>query len=367
MNLNRVHCWKSLVNWYEIMINILIVDDSMTETIILKNLFEMEDDFRVIGCAQNGKEAIEMVARLKPDLITMDILMPIMDGLEATQKIMSQHPTPIVVISSKLDDREINTTFQALEAGALSVLEKPKGISSPNFHSSRKNIVNTVRAMSEIKVIKRRFPDKKSHQSNIISTNNALKEYELIAIGASVGGPQVLKKILSNLPADFPIPILIVQHMTPGFINGFTQWLNENVPLRVKNAEHQEELRRGAVYFAPDHFHLEVTRVRKKLVANLVKSNPVSGFCPSATVLLNSVAKVCKENAIGILLTGMGSDGAQGLWELKKVHGHTLIQDPKSTVVFGMAGVAQSLGAVDKVIEIDQFADYLLKITKKYD
>ncbi len=340
------------------MIKLLIVDDSETETLILKHIFQSAPDFEIVGYAKNGQEALNQVRLLKPDIVTMDVHMPLMSGIEATRLIMSECPLPIVVISSKLQDIELNASFYALEAGALSVLEKPVNINSPHFESIKNNIISTIRNMAQIKVIKRRFTKKtltKAHVPKVKPLNN----YELIAIGTSVGGPQALKMILSNLPDDFSLPIVIVQHMTLGFIEGFAKWLNNNIDLRVKIAEQGELLNPGIVYFAPDDFHLKVIRKDGQLIAHLVKGELVSGFRPSATELLKSVAEVCGESAIGILLTGMGNDGAEGMLALKKAHGHTLIQDPESAVVFGMPGVALSLDAVDKIIELNRFASYL--------
>lgn len=345
------------------MINILIVDDSETEIAILKHLFESEVDFKVVGCAKNGAEAVKLVALLKPHLITMDIHMPVMDGLEATRLIMSQYPTPIVVISSKLNDEALNATYHALEAGALSVLDKPTDIAALSSKRAHKQIIDTVRSMAEIKVITRRFQMAKTPTPSVSTTTDySGRKYEVVCIGASIGGPQALKTILAKLPEDFPLPIVVVQHMTEGFINGFAQWLNDDIALQVKITEQGEVLRKGVVYFAPDGYHLEVTRTHENLVAKLTKSPPVAGFCPSITVLFASAAKICGKNAVGVLLTGMGHDGAHGLLELKKALGHTFIQDSKSAVVFGMAGVAQSLGAIDKVVELDQIADYLTKL-----
>ena len=348
------------------MIKILIVDDSPTEMALLKELFQAENDMKVVGCATNGEEAIKMIPELKPDIITMDIQMPILNGLEATRIIMSQFPTPIVVITSALSE-SMNTSFAAMEAGALSVLPKPSDIHSETFNKETQCIVQTVRTMSSVQVIRRRFHTKSSHhRSPLISTLEGKKrEYELVAIGTSIGGPQVLKKILGDLAPTFPVPIVVVQHMTPGFIEGFTNWLNNHIELHVKCAENNEVLVAGTVYFAPDHHHLQVKRRDNQLIAILLKEKPIAGFCPSATALFNSVAKVCGRNAVGILLTGMGNDGAHGLLELKKAHGHTFIQDPESAVVFGMAGVAQSLGAVDKVVELNQIASYLKKLISK--
>lgn len=347
------------------MINILIVDDSETETKVLKHIFESEQDFHVIACAKDGQEAIELNDKFKPDLITMDIQMPVMDGIKAIREIISHNPVPIVVISSKLND-EMKTAFLALEQGALSVLEKPVNITSPDFKQVRERIVNTIRIMSEIKVIKRRFYTKKL-PAKIPEKNINFKSshYKIIAIGTSVGGPRVLKIILSQIPKDFPLPIVVVQHMTTGYISGFVKWLSGNISLKVKVADHQEILQGGTVYFAPDFYHLEIDSVQEKLIAKLVKAPSVSGFCPSASVLLQSVAKSCASHAIGMLLTGMGNDGAQGLLALKKANGHTIIQDPESAIVFGMAGTAQSLGAVDKVVALDKIAEYLINTINK--
>jgi two-component system chemotaxis response regulator CheB len=347
------------------MINILIVDDSQTEALLLKSLFEAEKDMRVIGHAKNGEEAIALTAKLKPDIITMDILMPIKNGLEATRLIMSSIPTPIVVISSTANDIVLNTTFLALEAGALSVLEKPEHPNSSTFNTMRQRIIDTVRSMAQIKVITRRFYTPKKMPPIATYTREKTNQFEIIAIGVSVGGPQALKTILTKLPASFPIPIVIVQHMTIGFMLGFTNWLNQQCALKVKIAEPAEELLAGHVYFAPDHHHLEVNRRNGKLIAHLAKTPPVSGFCPSATVLLKSVAVTSGKHAVGALLTGMGNDGAQGLLDLKNAHGHTFIQDKESAVVFGMAGVAQSLNAADKIVPLSKIAIYLISLTTK--
>lgn len=346
------------------MIKILIAEDSATEAALLKHLFEQEKDMQVIGCARNGKEAVELAAKLKPDLITMDIQMPIMDGFEATQLILMENPVPIVVISSTLTNKNLNTTFLALEAGAIGVMDKPVNALDPNFKYARKRMIDFIRAMSEIQVVRKRFLSKLT-QNPPLPLNPMFKraEYEIVAIGASVGGPQALKTILSQLSPDFPLPIVIVQHITVGFIEGFCQWLSDISPLIVKCAEQHEILNPGTIYFAPENYHLKINRAGKNLVAFLQTSEPVAGFYPSINVLFQSIAKTCGKNAIGVLLTGMGRDGAQGLLELKNKQAHTIIQDKKSSVVFGMAGVAEALGAVDQVVELDRIANYLKKIT----
>lgn len=342
------------------MIKILIVEDSQTQKLLLEHIFNSEPDMKVIGWAKNGKEAIDLVPKLLPDIITMDIFMPFIDGVEATQQIMRTHPTPIVVITSKTSDTSVNISFRALEAGALTVLEKP---TNHQFDAIRHRLVETIRNMAEIKLIRRRFFKKKeSPLKQVPITNFSIKRhFNLIAMGASVGGPQAIKTILMPLPKDFPIPIVIVQHMTIGFISGFVDWLNQAVDINIKLAEENELLKAGNVYFAPDNYHLEVMNTHLGFIAKKVNKPPVSGFCPSITVLFQSVAKVCAEKGLGILLTGMGNDGALGLLSIKNANGHTLIQDETSAVVFGMGGVAQQMGAVDNVIELNNISSYLIK------
>jgi len=346
------------------MIRILLVDDSPRDIEWLKGIIEREPDMTVIGIAKNGKEAIELNQALNPDIITMDIQMPVMDGLEAIRHIMSHHPTPIVVISV-IGPESKESMHHIFDAGALAALEKPANINTPLFNESCKKIIATLRSMSEIKVARKRFNITKKNVKPIMTSHpskNHHRIFEIIAIGVSVGGPIAMKTILSKLPANFPIPIVVVQHMSHGFISGYADWLSSFTPLRVKDAGQFELLKKGTVYIAPDKHHLEIQRVHGKLHTRLIQGNTVDGFYPSITVLLKSVAKTCEEKAIGILLTGMGHDGAQGLLDIKNAHGHTIIQDPESAVVFGMAGVAQSMGAVDRVIKLDNIANYLIEI-----
>lgn len=347
------------------MISILIVDDSPTDIAILKYLFESEDDIKVIGVATNGDEAVNMVKKFKPNLVTMDLHMPTLDGFQAINRIMAENPVPIVVISSVLGESGLNATFRALEAGALYVMDKPQNITSPEFNKSRRFMIDTIRSMATIKVFrKNKFATPQKNPSVLSKPNLLGKKYDILAIGASVGGPQALTTILSALPADFPLPIVLVQHMSKGFINGFTTWLGGKVKLRVKCADHLEKLSPGTIYVAPDDLHLQIMRQNDAYHANLITGDPVSGFLPSITVMMKSVAAASRGNAVGLLLTGMGNDGAQGMLELKKSNAYTIIQGPESSVVFGMAAVAKNLGAVDEIIELDLIAEHLIKICK---
>lgn len=346
------------------MIKILIVDDSPTEIALIEHILSSAPDMAVIGIAKTGKEAIELTARLKPDLITMDIQMPVMDGLEATRIIMSENPTPIIVISSMINDESIRATFPILEVGALSALAKPVNVFAPSFTGQKELILQTIRSLAPIHVIKKtlkKVPVFTNEPKKIASTKTQ-PNYEVIVIGASVGGPRALKTILSQLPTNFPVPIIVIQHISKGFIKGFTYWLAENINLKVTIAVDNEVLRSGTVYIAPEQKNLVVARYSEHLISKLVCGDPELNFCPSITNLLQSVATVSGKKAIGILLTGMCDDGALGLLELKKAHGHTLIQDQESAVVFGMGAVAQSLNAVDRVIDLQYIAHYLMNI-----
>ncbi len=346
------------------MIKILITDDSDTIAALLKSILEKEPDMQVIGWAKNGRQAVEMSRKLMPDLITMDIRMPVMDGFEATRSIMSQAPVPIVVVSSSVDD-ELQICFRAIEEGALAVIEKPQSVDPKSFQAVSRKLVETVRAMAGVKVIRRHI-----RQAEIpVEIQPPLPgvqgyAFEIIAVGCSTGGPQALQAILSALPAGFPIPIAVVQHMSQGFLHGMVDWLQKITPLKVKLAEDGEVLQPATVYFAPEDRHLALKRTAGGLAAVMSNAPPVGQFRPSATTLFQSAARVCGNRAVGLLLSGMGDDGATGLLEMRMAGAHTVIQDKESSVVFGMPGSALALDAVDKTVKLESIASYLGSITQ---
>ncbi len=334
--------------------------------LLLKTIFESEPDFKVVGHARDGREAVQMAHDLRPDIITMDIHMPCLDGFEATRMIMVETPVPIVVVSSSVDDEELDITFRAIEEGALAVIEKPRGVGHPDFDMMRAGLVDTVRAMSEIKVVTRK-PCKRNKIAEPVETRMVQEagSYHILALGCSTGGPQVLQNILSSLPVDFPVPVVIVQHIAKGFIAGMVKWLSSKTLLRVKLAEQGEVLRPGTVYFGPDDQHLCVKRDGGRLTVNLTEDQPVNGFRPSVTPLFQSLSQHCAGRTIAGLLTGMGGDGAQGLLEAHQAQCHTFIQDEKSSVVFGMPGTALALGAVDQIVALDKISDYVTSMVRK--
>lgn len=356
------------------MIRILIVDDSEVVTLLLKAIFDEQPDMEVVGCAHNGREAVELVMSLQPDLVTMDIQMPVMDGLEATREIMSKNPVPIIVVSSAVAGKEAQVSFQVIEAGALWVIEKPPGISHPIFDLVRRELVDTTRSMAGMKLIKRKYKARSEISSEVKAqtlptasavSGNVMQNCELVALGCSTGGPQALQKILNQLPGDFASPITVVQHISSGFTAGMVGWLQTSTSLTIKVSEDGEVLQAGTVYFAPDDQHLLVKRHNDKLTVCLDDGIPVNRFRPSATPLLESVARACPRTAIGLLLTGMGNDGAQGLLAMRSAGCRTIVQDKESCVVFGMPNAALELEAVDKIMNLDAMAEYLVTATTR--
>ncbi|MBF8276639.1 MAG: Protein-glutamate methylesterase/protein-glutamine glutaminase [Candidatus Brocadiaceae bacterium] len=341
------------------MIKILITDDSDTIAALLKTIFEKEPDMRVIGRARDGRQAVEMSRELRPDVITMDIRMPIMDGFEATRSIMSSSPVPIVVISSSVND-ELQICFRAIEEGALAVIEKPHFVDLKGLQAISRKLVEAVRAMAGVKVVRRYIRQSVIPVEVQVSVSDVpFHAFEIVAIGCSTGGPQALQAILSGLPAGFPTPIAVVQHMSQGFLLGMVEWLQKITPLKLKLAEDGEILQTSTVYFAPEDRHLILKRTAGGLAVRLAGDPPVGQFRPSATTLFQSAACVCGKNAIGLLLSGMGDDGATGLLEMRKAGAHTVIQNMESSIVFGMPGAALALNAVDKVVELNGIAPYL--------
>lgn len=347
------------------MLRILIVEDSSVVALLLKAIFQQQTDMQVVGHAKNGREGVQLAHDLKPDVITMDIRMPVMDGFEATRMIMEESPIPIVVVSSSVDNEELRITFRAIEEGALAVMEKPRGFSHPDFENIRRDLVDTVRAMAGVKLFKRqKLARPVSVNIFEAAINQRTRAYELLAIGCSTGGPQVLHRIFSLLPTGFPVPIVVTQHISKGFIGGLVAWLTGCTLLNVKLAEQGELLSAGTIYFAPDDKHLLVTRENAGLMVQLDDAATYNGFRPSVSPMFNSIAQTCKQHAVGLLLTGMGIDGADGLLTLRQAGAHTLVQDQLSAVVYGMPGTAIALDAVDQVVELDKMPAYLSNIMR---
>lgn len=333
-------------------LRVLIVEDSLTARELLVSIVQSDPTFQVVGVARNGLEGTRLAQRLKPDVITMDIHMPEMDGFEATRQIMAENPRPIVMISASFNKNERYLTFNALKSGALTVLEKPSLNDPPEAHLY---MLNQLRLMAEVKVV-RRWADTAQASplpQPLTLKRNGRTKIQLVAIAASTGGPGALAEILGKLPANFPAPILIAQHITVGFSEGLAAWLNQQTSLTVQLAQHASEMQPGQVLLAPDNYHLEVSSLG---LVSLNQAPPRFGLRPSADYLFESVARVYGSTAIGIILTGMGSDGAEGLQTLRRSGAHTIAQNESSCVVFGMPAVAIKLGAVEQILPVNQIA-----------
>ncbi len=339
------------------LIKVLITDDSTLTREILKDIFRTVSDIVVVGEAADGAGAVELAKTLKPDLILMDLMMPIMDGLTAIEEIMAHVPTPILVLSASLGDRDINNAFAAIKKGALDVMAKPEGITnaavSPAFTS---DIIERVRMLARIKVIHHRSPSRQRAATLPLDAQG--KPRQILAIGASTGGPQAVMVIIRSIPADFQGTICIVQHIASGFAAGFAQWLNRESHLPVRLAKDGEELKAGLVLVAPGDYHMTIKNGKIKLA----KDAPVNSCRPSIDVLFKSLALEYQCSVVGVLLSGMGKDGAQGLIHIKAQGGMTIAQDEKSCAVFGMPKAAISMNAVDLVVPLAKIPATLSRI-----
>lgn len=342
------------------MIRVLVAEDSAVLREFLIYILSSDPAIQVIGTARDGTDALEAVQREKPDVITMDINMPRMDGFEATRRIMETQPTPIVIVSGSWDTQEVATTFRAVEAGALAVLPRPPGFGHPDHEAMAQELIQTVKLMSEVKVVRRWARPRREGTAALRAPATAeverrpkASEIKLVAIGASTGGPIVLQTILTALPKDFRVPVVIVQHMAAGFMPGFVEWLAQTSARPVHVAADGETLLPGHVYVAPDGFQMKVGMGAK---ISLTHDEPENGLRPSVSYLFRSVASAYGPNAVGVLLTGMGKDGAEELKLMKQRGAVTLAQDKGSSVVHGMPGEAIRLEAATYVFPPEKIA-----------
>lgn len=349
------------------MIKALVVDDSRVVREFLVHILSADPEIQVVGSASDGEEALEAVRQRKPDVITMDIRMPRMNGLEATRLIMETYPTPIVIVSGTLGEEEA-ASFRAIEAGALAVMQRPVGRGHPDHEAMARELVRTVKLMSEVKVVKRwARPRKVETASRVFSAtevklSRAPTEIKLVAIGASTGGPVVLHQILSGLPKSFPVPVLIVQHISSGFVRGLAEWLATSSGFPVRVATHGERLLPGHAFVAPDGFHMGIGKNDR---IELSGNGPENGLRPSVSYLFRSVAHLFGRAAVGVLLTGMGKDGAQELKLMKERGAITIAQDEKSSVIHGMPGEAIDLEAATHVLSPEGIVSALTRLASK--
>ncbi|HXG51269.1 MAG TPA: chemotaxis response regulator protein-glutamate methylesterase [candidate division Zixibacteria bacterium] len=346
------------------MIKVLIVEDSPVVREFLTHILGSDSDIDVVGTACDGEEAVEAVERTRPDVVTMDIHMPRLNGFDATRRIMELSPRPIVIVSGSSAHDEIAMTFKALESGALAIVPRPRGLGD---EESSRELVRTVKLMSEVRVV-RRWPRSRTAPAPAPAPRPAVSAEErggdvrVVAMGASTGGPIVLQTILSGLGESFPVPVLIVQHMTPGFAGGFAEWLARSTGFPVGIARDGETTLPGRAYVAPDGFHMGVRAGGRIALEN---APPENGLRPSISYLFRSVVSAYGSQAVGVLLTGMGRDGAEELKLLRDKGCATIAQDRESCVVYGMPGEAVRIGAAARILSPDKIAAALREIVQK--
>lgn len=336
------------------MIKVLIVDDSATARHILQEILESDPRIEVIGLAADAYIARDMIVEHKPDVICLDVEMPRMDGLTFLQKLMLHFPLPVVMVSS-LTRQSARTTLDALEAGAIDYVEKPHSYIFDHKNEMKEELIQKVINASYARVSKK--VPKVRLKSNAMSLPETTQK--VIAIGSSTGGTEALKAVLKRLPKNTP-PIVVVQHMPQNFLEPFAARLNQICALDVKIARNEEFLQTGTVYIAQGGKHMVLRRSGASYFVEIGEGEKVSGHQPSVDVLFNSIAKVAANNAIGVILTGMGSDGAKGLLHMHDAGAKTIAQSEESCVVFGMPKEAIRLGGVDKVVDLEAIASAIV-------
>jgi len=353
------------------MIRCLVVDDSRAFRAILRTILAVAPDVEVVGEAGDGDDAIQKVRSLRPDVVTMDVRMPGKDGLAAIEEIMQVAPTPIVVVSAEAGPEKQELSFWALELGAIEVLAKPRADGPGRFEREAEAIRTAVRAVAGLRLATR-------HRRRVLrppaspgapgprpafTIGAALPRASepgarVLGVAASTGGPAALARVLRALPPDFSLPILVVQHIAPGFERGLAHWLGAETRLTVKIAEDREPVRAGKVYLGSEGRHLVVQRG----AIRLVDGPAVHGFRPSGTTLLDALAREYGAGAAGLVLSGMGEDGADGLRAVRDRGGWTAAQGPASSVVFGMPRAAIDRGAARLTLELDEIAPALIRL-----
>lgn len=345
-------------------IRVLVVDDSALMRRVICNLLEEDADLQVVGTAVDGFEAIHKVQELSPDVVTLDLEMPRLDGLQTLGYLMSERPTPCIMLSAYTPSGA-ETTLKALEYGAADFVQKPSGAISLNLERVREELIEKVKIARHIDLKRLPFRDGEiplsrkeisslPRRAAAPGSGDALKS--IIAVGCSTGGPRALAELVPLLPRDLACPVMIVQHMSGGFTKSLAERLDKESLIRVKEAEEGEQLLPGHAYIAPGDWHMEVERKGLGALARLNQRPPIQGVRPSVDMLFLSVAEAFGEKSVGVLLTGMGRDGTKGMKAMKLKKARTLAQDEASCVVYGMPRSAYAAGVVDQVVALKGMA-----------
>jgi two-component system chemotaxis response regulator CheB len=340
-------------------IQVMIVEDSAVVRGLLEYIIGLDPRLEVAATAASGEEAIEILASLTPDVIAMDVWLPGMDGIETTRRIMSQIPVPIVVVTTGVSAYGRSfAAAEALQAGALAVLEKPVGTTNADYETLSRRLCTQLVIMSEVKLVRQRTHRQLQSGRTADGGLRDSDSFAMLGIVCSTGGPPALVKLLGGLGPAFQLPILVVQHMAADFVEGFASWLESVCPFPVVIANDGDIPAAHTVHLAPGDRHLCVVRGRLRLD----QADPVSSNRPSGTVLFRSMARSLGSNALGVLLTGMGKDGAAGLHEIRQAGGYTIAEDESTCVVYGMPAAAIALGAACETLPLNEIAPRVLEL-----
>lgn len=343
-------------------IKVLVVDDSSLARMVLIEHLTRDKDIEIVGVAGNGKEALRKVKYLKPSIVTMDINMPVMGGLETIEQIMAYNPVPVLVVTSRAD---AETAYAAIAKGALEIIRKPD-VDTANS----RELIRKVKLLAGVRVIThvrgRQGTERKKTRVSVkrektaASPGKTVTEIpkKAVAIASSTGGPKTLARILQEIPANLPMPVFVAQHIPPDFVSGLTEWLDSVVSLIVKIGEDGERIRSGTVYISPADKNMVVSGKNRII---LREREPGSVYAPSCDLMISSVAGVYKRNALGIILTGMGKDGVGGLADIRQKGGKTIAQDKETSIVYGMPKVAAERGLADRILKPEDIIDEIIE------
>ena len=380
-------------------IRVIVVDDSALMRRVITGLLEQDPAIKVVATARNGREAIDLVQELRPDIVTMDVRMPVMDGLATTEHLMAYCPTPILVLTASLANHDVDITFKMLGAGALEVIEKPSGSDAQALDRTGRALIRRIKVLARVKVVthlrgRRKPPEILTPTLSTLSNGQSDKvakrqvdrttakesprhtvgpaprrsaqaprgpDFPFIVIGASTGGPRVVNEVLAGLPADLPAAVLVVQHIAQGFSAGMAEWLANASKLPVVLAREGQPIRPGEVLIAPDQRDLLITR---ECTVHL-SENPLLIQRPSIDISMQAAAEVFGPRAIGVLLTGMGRDGAYGMLTIRRSNGYTIAQDEATSTIFGMPRAAIQLGSAREVLPAARVAGRLVELVRE--
>ena len=343
------------------MIRVMIVDDSALIRKLLTDILKADKEILVVGTARNGKDALDKIKRFNPDIITLDVEMPVMDGLTTLKYIVSDYKIPVIMIST-LTQHGADLTLKALEDGAVDFLQKPTNVFGLNQNEVKDEIINKIKAAAKTKVnisdIYKPVESRKTHRKK--KSKNKDQFSNILAIGTSTGGPRALQNLIPQLPVDINASLVIVQHMPPKFTKSLSDRLNATSNINIKEAEEGDILERGWGYIAPGDYHMTIVKEFDKLVIRLNQEPQGMGLRPTVDILMESVSKIKEYSKVGIILTGMGSDGAKGIKQMKDSNSYTIAQDEATSVVFGMPKAAIASNCIDAILPIDKIADRII-------